>query len=162
MKSFNDWKNWKRFLILTAIVAAIALPVKARTTEKAEYVLAPPIFVHDPGGKLAYEVRGNVYPKGYAFDCEQGREDGRVGTYRFTILYGSPSEYQGQALVSLKDGRNLVWRFYYKIDPDEIGQTDFSWPYEGNILNQETEILTDFTPLSRKCFGGKLVVYFLN
>jgi hypothetical protein len=111
---------------------------------------------------LQFEVRGNVYPKSRIFDCANNSGDGRIGTYRMTVYYGSPSEYQGTMLIHLLDGRNLFWQAYYKIDPDETGQVDFSWPYEGIILRSTQTILTDYAPLSRSCFGGKLVVYFLN
>ncbi len=138
------------------------MKIHAQTIEKLEAVLTPPIYINNAGGMLAFEARGNVYPKGHVFECGENSGDGRIGTYRMTVLYGTASEYQGTMLIRLSDGRDLLWHFYYKIDPDEIGQPDFGWPYEGIILHTDKTILTDYTPLSRKCFGGKLVVYFLN
>ena len=49
----------------------------------------------------------------------------------------------------------------FKFDPNEDG-AEFSWSYEGIILHSDKQILADFALLSKSCFGGKLIVYFLN
>lgn len=137
--------------------------MKSQTIEKLELILAPPIYLGNPALGY-YEARGNVYAKGIkvGFECGIQPAVQRVGTYRVGVSYGNPSEHAGTYLVRLSDGRSLFWNGYYKIDPFEDGTTDFSWSYEGIILRSTQIILTDYTPLSRSCFGGKLTVYFLN
>lgn len=136
---------------------------EAQTVEKLELVLAPPIYNTNRGDGLQYEVRGNVYEKSsaVAFGCDSRPEIQRIGTYRITVSYGIASEHIATYLVRLSDGRSLFWSGYFKLDPNEDG-SEVSWPYEGIILHQTGTILADFTPLSKSCFGGKLIIYFLN
>jgi len=141
----------------------LALSLKAQQIEKLELILAPPIYLGNPALGY-YEARGNVYASkdAKAFSCDGEYGSGRVATYRIGVSYGMAGEHVATYLVRLNDGRALFWQAYIKFDPFEDGTTDFSWSYEGIILHQAGSILTDYTPLSRSCFGGKLVVYFLN
>jgi len=149
------------YVLCAALLVGLTFTTKAQQIEKLELILAPPIYLGNPALGY-YEARGNVYAKGTAFDCATNPSIDRLGTYRIGVSFGSPSEHIATYLVRLKDGRDLLWQGYFKIDPEENGAVDFSWSYEGIVLHQTGTILTDFTPLSRSCFGGKLTVYFLN
>lgn len=48
----------------------IATNAKAQTIEKLDLVLGPPTYNNDRHDGYYYEVRGNVYAKGAAFNCE--------------------------------------------------------------------------------------------
>lgn len=151
-----------------ALLALLAFRSNAQTIEKLELVLGPPVYNTNRGDGLAYEARGNVYAKNTPFEClalgpeaQAEASKTRLGTYRIAVSTGNPAEHIATYSVRLSDGRNLIWWAYIKIDPDENG-SEFSWTYEGIILRSTQTILTDFTPLSRNCFGGKLTVFFLN
>jgi len=151
-------------LLLIPLIMTLALSLKAQQIEKLELILASPIYLGNPALGY-YEARGNVYDKKTVFDCGLRTDAKRLGTYRIGVAYGTPREHVATYQITLgerPDIRILFWQAYYKIDPFEDGSTDFSWSYEGIILHQAGTILTDFMPLSRSCFGGKLVVYFLN
>ena len=158
----------RRGLLLSACIALLLIiacapsaKIHAQTIEKLELVLGPPIYNTDRGDGYYYEVRGNVYAKGAAFNCEAKDQGPRIGTYRIGASYGSAGEHIATYLVRLTDGRQLFWQGYFKFDPNEDG-SEVSWPYEGVILHSDKQILADFTPLSKTCFGGKLTIYFLN
>lgn len=152
-------------LVLSIVIVPVAFQsVKAQQVEKLELILAPPIYLGNPALGY-YEARGNVYGKKAVFDCGLRTDSERVGTYRIGVAFGSPREHVATYQITLgerPDVRFLFWQGYYKYDPFEDGSTDFSWPYSGIVLRSTQTILTDFTPLSKSCFGGKLVVYFLN
>jgi hypothetical protein len=156
----NSLKNLAQASILILLIGAGAA-VKAQTIEKLELVLGPPIYNTDRHDGYYYEARGNVYAKGTAFDCEAKDQGPRIGTYRIGVSYGAASEHIASYSARLNDGRNLLWQGYFKFDPNEDG-SEYGWAYSGIQTHSEINILTDFTLLSRSCFGGRLVVYFLN
>lgn len=150
-------------MTMTAILIVGLLPAlsEAQTIEKLDLVLGPPTYSTDRGDGYYYEARGNIYAKGTDFRCDSQPTIQRTGTYRIGVSYGAASEHVATYLVRLSDGRNLFWSGYFKFDPNEDG-SEVSWPYEGIILHSDKQILADFTPLSKTCFGGRLTIYFLN
>ena len=157
-KSFRLALSAMTAVILCSLMSARS---NAQSIEKLELVLAPPTYNTDRHDGYYYEVRGNLYPKETAFDCDNRPAVARVGTYRIGVSWGGPAEFQAVMLVALADKRQVLWQGYFKFDPNEDG-AEFSWSYEGIILHSDKQILADFALLSKLCFGGKLIVYFLN
>jgi hypothetical protein len=146
--------------------------------EKQEFVLGPPTHNTNRGDGYGFEIRGNLYPKGTAFDCGSQPAVARAGTYLLKVRYfanckisadctkqemiatwvvriGSAQEIQAGA------GKQLMWEAYTKYEPGDDGQP-LSFPYEAAVLRSDQRAMTEFFPVSPECFGGKLSVYYLE
>lgn len=144
-----------------AIVAAFALSANAQQIEKLDAVLASPTINTDRGDGYGFEMRGNIYPKNTPFACDLTQDANRVGRYLLKVRQNKADGLIATWQIVLNDGRVIIWDSYSKYELDESGNP-LSFSYEAVILRSSQHAITDFTPQSPACFGGKLVLYFLN
>lgn len=151
-------------MIAVILCSFISVRSNDQVVEKLELVLAPPTYNTDRHDGLYYEARGGVYEKGTVFNCGLEPDIKRLGTYRIGVSYGTSREHIATYQITIGERPNvriLVWQGYFKFDPNEDG-SEYAWAYSGYQAHTEISILTDFTLLSKSCFGGRLIIYFLN
>lgn len=106
-------------------------------------------------------MRGNLYPGNTPFACDLVQSANRVGRYLLRVRQNKTDGLIATWQIVLNDGRVIIWDSYSKYELDESGNP-LSFAYEAVILRSDQKVLADFTPQSPDCFGGKLVLYFLN
>jgi len=151
----------KCVVLSVALLALLASLSKAQQVEKLELTLLPPTYNTDRKDGYQFEMRGNVYPGNTPFACDLIQEANRVGRYLLRVRQNKADGLIATWAITLNDGRSIVWDSYSKYELDESGNP-FSFAYEAVILRSGERVLTDYTPQSPNCFGGKLVLYFLN
>lgn len=160
-----------------ALLALLASLSKAQQVEKLELTLAPPTYNTDRGDGYQFEMRGNLYPKGVDASCSMQPTVSRIGTYLLRVRYFKPDNADfpvrneliatwviniGSALdIQQGRGRQVVFESYSNYQLDEFAMP-LSFAYEGIVLRSTQKALTEYTPQLPDCFGGKLVLYFLN
>lgn len=147
--------------VLPACLAATPVVTTAQQVEKLELTLLPPTYNTDRGDGYGFEMRGNVYPGNTLFACGLVQDANRVGRYLLRVRYDKSDGLIATWVVTLNDGRSIVWDSYSKYELDESGNP-LSFTYEAVILRSDQKVLTDYTPANPNCFGGKLILYFLN
>lgn len=146
-----------------ALAIALLSPalIHAQQVEKLELVLLPPNYNTDRGDGYGFEMRGNIYPGNTPFACDLVQDANRVGRYLLRVRYNKADGLIATWAVTLNDKRTIAWESYSKYELDDSGNP-LSFAYEAAILRSSQRVLTDYTPQSPNCFGGKLVLYFLN
>lgn len=146
---------------MALVIALSGFANTIQQVEKLELTLLPPTHNTDRGDGYGFEMRGNVYPGNTPFACGLVQDANRVGRYLLRVRQNKADGLIATWVVTLNDGRSVVWDSYSKYELDESGNP-LSFAYEAVILRSDQKVLTDFTPQSSNCFGGKLVLYFLN
>lgn len=161
-------KNLKRpltilsqLLLIAGAVLVLSATLKAQQIEKIELTLLPPTYNTDRKDGYGFEMRGNAYPGNAPFDCDLVQDANRVGRYLLRVRQNKADGLIATWVVTLNDGRSVVWDSYSKYELDESGNP-LSFAYEAVILRSDQKVLTDYTPQCPNRFGGKLVLYFLN
>jgi len=125
----------------------------------------PPTYNTDRGDGYQYEMRGSVYSKNIMTECGKQpdaiQDLPRLGRYLIRVRYNKADGLIATWAVTLNDKRTIAWESYIKYELDESGKP-LSFAYEAAILRSGERVLADYTPQSPNCFGGKLVLYFLN
>lgn len=160
-----------RLVVIGILISAIALTVKPplasaqsatfQQLEKLELTLLPPTYNTDRKDGYGFEMRGNLYPGNTPFACDLVQDTNRAGRYLLRVRQNKTDGLIATWVITLNDGRQIIWDSYSKYELDESGNL-LSFAYEAVILRSDQRVLTDYTPQSLNCFGGKLVLYFLN
>lgn len=145
------------------MILIVTVTADAQQVEKLELTLAPPTINTDRGDGYQFEMRGNIYGKNAEINCQNQTiaDSPMLGRYLLRVRYNKSDGMIATFAVTLNDKRTIAWESYFKYELDESGNP-LSFAYEAAILRSDQKVLTDFTSQSSNCFGGKLVLYFLN
>lgn len=162
MSSPKNCLKQNRLLIIAGFLAVLfATPAQSQQLEKLELTLLPPTYNTDRKDGYGFEMRGNLYPGNTPFACDLTQDANRVGRYLLRVRQNKTDSLIATWVIVLNDGRVIIWDSFSKYELDESGNP-LSFAYEAVILRSDQKVLTDYTPQSPDCFGGKLVLYFLN
>lgn len=164
MNSPNRLKNVMtgKLAVLAAIVLFVIPTAQSQQVEKLELVLSSPTVNTDKHDGYQFELRGLLLPKNTPFACGLVQDANRLGRYLLKVRYNKSDGLIATWVINLNDGRVIVWDAFIKYEVPEDSKDPLSFSYDAVILRSDQKALTDYTPASPDCFGGKLVIYFLN
>lgn len=150
-----------RTALLIGLVCALSFSVGAQRIERLDLVLAPPTVNTDRGNGYGFELRGDVFAKNTATECGKQPTGEKLGRYLLKVRYAAENQELIATWAITLGARTVAFDSYSRYELDDDGEP-LAWIYEGHVLRAKTRVLTDFSAASPNCFGGRLMLYFVE